>query len=242
MSRVYDLLIAGGPVMWPLLALSALTLATGIERAMFWARLLTREDRIVQEVLAAAKYNLADAKAIAEGARDLPIGRFLLAPLQLREPSPETFSLALESAGDREFQQMRRGDKLLETTIAIAPLLGLLGTVTGLIATFSNLDIGGGSGTAGASAAAAGIAEALLTTAFGMIVAIVALAIFRVMVTFQDGQIDYFGDVGTRLELIYRQYWYEPGRVRSSPDHIAIDSNHNAESQLPNRSPVDLSH
>ena len=218
MTRVYDLLIAGGPVMWPLLVLSAMTLATGIERVIFWARLLSREDRIVQEVLAAAKYNLDDAKAIADSARDLPIGRFLLAPLQLRDPSPETFSLAMEAAGDREFLQMRRGDKLLETTIAIAPLLGLLGTVTGLIATFSNLEIGGGSGTAGASAAAAGIAEALLTTAFGMIVAIVALAIFRVMVTFQDRQIDYFGDVGTRLELIYRQCWYEPGRLRSPAD------------------------
>ncbi|TAD76476.1 MAG: MotA/TolQ/ExbB proton channel family protein [Oscillatoriales cyanobacterium] len=218
MTRVYDLLIAGGPVMWPLLLLSAMTLATGIERVIFWARLLTREDRIVQEVLAAARYNLEDAKAIADSARDLPIGRFLLAPLQLRDPSPETFGLAMEAAGDREFLQMRRGDKLLETTIAIAPLLGLLGTVTGLIATFSNLEIGGGSGTAGASAAAAGIAEALLTTAFGMIVAIAALAIFRVMVTFQDGQVDYFGDVGTRLELIYRQYWYEPGRSRSAVD------------------------
>jgi biopolymer transport protein ExbB len=107
---------------------------------------------------------------------------------------------------------MRKGDKMLETIVAIAPLLGLLGTVTGLIATFSNLNIGGGGGTEEASAAAAGIGEALITTAAGMIVAIIALLVFRVLVSLQSQQIDYFSDAGNELDLIYRQYWYEPSQ------------------------------
>lgn len=207
---VLDLIIKGGPVMVPIVGLSVATIACGLERSWFWYRLLSQEDRIVHDVLDAARYDLAEAKAIAQQATPLPIGRFLLAPLNLRQPNPETFRLAMEAAGDKEFVQMRKGDKLLETVVAVSPLLGLLGTVTGLIATFGNLNIGGGGTTDQATQAAAGIGEALITTAAGMVVAIMALLVFRVMVTLQARQMDYFSEAGTELELIYRQVWYEP--------------------------------
>ncbi|MEY3297073.1 MAG: hypothetical protein RLZZ597_333 [Cyanobacteriota bacterium] len=198
--------------MVPIVGCSVLTMATALDRALFWTRLLKREDQVVHGVLEAARRDLSEAAALATQAQDLPIGRFLLAPLRLNRPSPETFRLAMETAGDREFVQMRKGDKLLETVVAIAPLLGLLGTVTGLIATFGNLNIGGGGSGEQATAAAAGIGEALITTAAGMVVAILALLVFRVMVTLQAQQIDYFSDVGSELELIYRQCWYEPSQ------------------------------
>lgn len=210
MTRLYDLFLKGGPVMWPLLGFSVFMISCALDRAWFWFRLLNQEDRIVSDVLDAASYDLQKAAEIADYAQLLPIGRFLLAPLKLRQPSPETFRLALEAAGDKEFIQMRKGDKLLETIVAIAPLLGLLGTVTGLIITFTNLNIGGAGTTADASKAAAGIGEALITTATGMIVAIIALLILRIQVTLTSQQIDYFSEVGTQLELIYRQIWYEP--------------------------------
>jgi biopolymer transport protein ExbB len=197
--------------MIPVVGLSVATIATALERGWFWYRLLSKEDQIVHDVLEAARYDLEKAAAIAAQAQDLPIGRFLLAPLKLNAPTPETFRLALEAAGDKEFTQMRKGDKLLESTVGIAPLLGLLGTVTGLIITFSSLNIGGGGGSStDATKAAAGIGEALITTAGGMFVAIMALSIFRVMVTLQSNQVDYFSEVGSELELIYRQNWYEP--------------------------------
>lgn len=196
--------------MVPILGCSVLTIATALERSLFWTKLLRREDQVVSDVLDASRRDLTQAAAIASQAQDLPIGRFLLAPLRLKQPSPDTFRLAMETAGDREFVKMRRGDKLLETIVAVAPLLGLLGTVTGLIATFGNLNIGGGGTGEQASAAAAGIGEALITTAAGMVVAIMALLVFRVMVTLQSQQIDYFSDAGNELELVYRQYWYEP--------------------------------
>ncbi|MEO1069412.1 MAG: MotA/TolQ/ExbB proton channel family protein, partial [Cyanobacteria bacterium J06638_6] len=63
--------------------------------------------------------------------------------------------------------------------------------------------------------------EALITTAAGMVVAIIALLVFRVMVTLQAQQIDYFSDAGNELELIYRQYWYEPS--------LTIDPNHRSD-------------
>lgn len=202
-------------MMVPILGCSVLTIATALERTLFWTRLLQREGQVVNEVLAAARQDLNQAAAIANQAQDLPIGRFLLAPLRLTHPSPETFRLAMETAGDKEFVRMRKGDKTLETIVAVAPLLGLLGTVTGLIATFGNLNIGGGGTGEQASAAAAGIGEALITTAAGMVVAIMALLVFRVLVTLQSQQIDYFSDAGNELELIYRQCWYEPAQLPS---------------------------
>jgi biopolymer transport protein ExbB len=196
--------------MIPMGALSVMTIACALERALFWFQLLKKEDKIVRRVLEATHHDLDEARAIAEKETDLPIGRFLVAPLKLKQATPETFRLAMEAAADKEFLQMRKGDKLLETVIAVAPLLGLLGTVTGLIATFANLNIGGGGGGEQATKAAAGIGEALLTTAAGMIVAIVALVIFRILVSLQSNQMDYFSEVGSELELIYRQEWYEP--------------------------------
>lgn len=210
--------------MAPIVGFSVVTIACALERAWFWYQLLSQEDRIVHDVLEASRYSLDEARATAEQAQHLPIGRFLLAPLKLKQPTPETFRLAMEAAGDREFVQMRKGDKLLETTVAVSPLLGLLGTVTGLIATFGNLNIGGGGTTEQATRAAAGIGEALITTAGGMIVAILALLIFRVLVTFQARQMDYFSEVGSELELIYRQIWHEPSQAEPSaylPPEIA---------------------
>ena len=144
MTTVFDFLAKGGPVMVPIIGASVFTVACALERATCWTDLLKREARVVNDVLDKARNDLEGAAAIAARARDLPIGRFLLAPLNLRNPSPDSFRLALENAADKEFVKMRKGDKLLETVVAVAPLLGLLGTVTGLIATFESLNIGGG--------------------------------------------------------------------------------------------------
>lgn len=221
MSKLLDLVSQGGPVMIPLLGLSVATFAVAMERGIFWMRLISHERQIVKDVLKAAPYSLEEAATIASYARSQPIGRFLLAPLQLDRPTPETFHLALEASADKEFVKMRKGDKLFETVVAIAPLLGLLGTVTGLIITFGSLQIGGSSNTAAAtesaSKAAQGIGEALVTTATGMIVAIIALAFFRTFVSLQAQQMDYFTEVGNELELIYRQTWCDLKSFRSSP-------------------------
>jgi biopolymer transport protein ExbB len=215
MSTLLDLVAKGGPVMIPMTGLSVLTIACALERAWFWWHVLSGEDRLAHQILAAAESDLNQARSIAESASDIAIARFLYAALKLDRPEPETFRLALEAASDREFAKMHKGDKLLETVIAMAPLLGLLGTVTGLIVTFFNLRIGGSGSAVDTSKAALGIAEALITTAAGMIVAIVALAIFRVCVALQAKQMDYFAEIGSELELIYRQVWYKRGHLHN---------------------------
>jgi biopolymer transport protein ExbB len=217
-SNVYSLIKQGGPVMWPLLGLSVMTIGCALERASYWLKLISQEDRIVHDVLESAHYSLDDAAKIAYQARNLAIGRFLFATLRLSDSSPETFHLAMEAAAEREFTQMHKGDKLLETVVAISPLLGLLGTVTGLMTTFSHLDLGakGGAGGAGLTKAAAGIGEALIATATGMVVAILALIFFRVFVSLQSKQMDYFTNVGNQLELIYRHVWCEDRGFRAA--------------------------
>ena len=209
--------------MIPLLCLSVATVTCALERTWFWIRLLSHEKQIVHDVLQAAQFDLDEAAIIAGYAKASPIGRFLQAPLRLSQPTPETFHLALEASADKEFVKMRKGDKLFETVVALAPLLGLLGTVTGLITTFGSLQIGGGGGATSESAskAASGIGEALIATATGMIVAIVALLFFRVFVSLQAQQIDYFTEVGNELELIYRQVWCELKSFRGGPSASA---------------------
>jgi biopolymer transport protein ExbB len=213
--------------MIPLIGLSVLTVGCALERALFWYKLLSQEKRIVHDVLEAAHHDLLKAASIARKANHSPIGRYLLAPLRLDQPHPETFHLALETASEKEFYAIHRGDKLLESVVGLAPLLGLLGTVTGLIHTFGNLNIGGGGSTADLSKASAGIGEALFATASGMVIAIAALSILRILVTLEGQQLYYFSIVGSDLELIYRHIWHEskfqPSTDLSTPKSLLLD-------------------
>lgn len=222
MSSTIEFLSKGGPTMVPLGALSVLTITCALERTWFWWHTIQGEKQLVSKILQVSQDDLVEAKTIAQQAQRLPIGRFILAALSLNQPTPETFQLAMVAAGDREFIEMRKCDKLLETIVAIAPLLGLLGTVTGLIMTFFNLNIGGG-GNVDLSKASQGIAEALITTAGGMIVAIMALIIYRACVGLQAAQMDYFSEVGSELELIYRQRWYEPRMNQEQQQALSHD-------------------
>jgi biopolymer transport protein ExbB len=103
---------------------------------------------------------------------------------------------------------MRRGDKILEAVIALSPLLGLLGTVIGLIISLRSIRIGD-IGTASTAGVTTGIGEALISTASGLIVAILALAFYRLFQGFLFNQTRVFRKAGNELELLYRQRWYE---------------------------------
>jgi biopolymer transport protein ExbB len=205
---IVDIIEKGGVAMWPLLVLSILALGTIFERIWFWASLLFKERETVNRVLDAATSNMQVAREIALEARRQPIGRYLFAPLRLANPDPEVFRLALESAADDELASMRRGDKLLEAVIALSPLLGLLGTVLGLISSLGSIRISD-LGTASTAGVTLGIAEALISTATGLIVAIVSLAFYRLFQAFWYNQIRVFRKAGGELELLYRQAWLQ---------------------------------
>ena len=203
-----DLMDSGGIAMWPLLILSVLTMGTIFERIWYWLRLLFREKQVLNSVLDAAYRNWDVAREMAMEHRKHPVGRFLYIPLRLTKPEPEVFHLAVETAADDELAQMRRGDKILEAVIALAPLLGLLGTVLGLITSLGSIEISD-IGTADTSGVTLGIGESLISTAAGLVVAIISLAFYRVFQAFWINQVRIFRKAGSELELIYRQKWYQ---------------------------------
>lgn len=208
---ILDLFNKGGPAMWPLLVLSVLSLSVIFERLWFWLRILTQEKEIVERVLDAATDNWEIATEIAQKATDKPIGRFLYAPLRLQKSDAETFRLALESTAAEEVAGMRRGEKLLESVIALSPLLGLLGTVLGLIQSLRAIRIGD-LGTESTAGVTTGIGESLISTAAGLIVAIVTLVFYRLFQGFVVNQVKVFNKAGNDLELLYRQSPPDPNK------------------------------
>ena len=201
-------MMTGGVAMWPLLVLSILTMGTIFERVWYWLRLLIKEKQVLNSVLDAAYRNWEVAREMAMEYRRHPMGRFLYVPLRLANPEPEVFHLAVETAADDELAQMRRGDKILEAVIALAPLLGLLGTVLGLIESVGSVRISD-IGTADTTSVTLGIGESLISTAAGLVVAIISLAFYRVFQAFWINQVRIFRKAGSELELIYRQKWYQ---------------------------------
>jgi biopolymer transport protein ExbB len=213
----------GGPAMWPLLALSILSLSVIIERLWFWVRILTQESEIVNRILNTASANWGSATELAKRAVNQPIGRFLYAPLRLIRPDPELFRLALEASAEDELSSMRQGEKVLEAVIALAPLLGLLGTVLGLIQSLGNIRLGD-LGTAAAAGVTTGIGQSLISTATGLIVAISSLVFYRLFQGFVVNQVKVFRRAGSDLELLYRQYWQNIPESRASyPESASID-------------------
>jgi biopolymer transport protein ExbB len=204
---VIELIKAGGAVMYPLMALSVFALAGIMERLIFWFGILKLEQKTAENILAIAKQDLQMAAVVAEQSFKVPVGRFLYAPLALEDPDPELFRLALESTADEELSGMLKGEKLLEAVITLAPLLGLLGTVTGLIISFGSLKIGDVAANTQSGSLTQGIGEALITTATGLIVALFTSAFHRLFLALQDQQSKLFMKFGNQLELIYRQHW-----------------------------------
>ncbi|WP_414751914.1 MotA/TolQ/ExbB proton channel family protein [Anabaena sp. CCY 9910] len=209
---ILNLFTAGGVVMWPLLAFSLLAVALIIERISFWVRISGKQNRIVREVL--RLYQLDNVVSTLEALRqnvDLPIARIFLAALELEEPTPEEFRLALESEAQAEIPVLKRFQNIFDTIIGLAPLLGLLGTVLGLINSFASLNIGdvGGTKTAGVTA---GISEALVSTASGLVVAIFTLFFANSFRGFYQRQIAWIQEYGGQLELLYRRRYERRGK------------------------------
>lgn len=209
MTKLFDIFLAGGFMMFPLLILSVLTLAYAMQRVWLWLKLVVQERQVVQDVLTIAQYDFDRAKEIATAAEDLAIGRFLSAPLKLNSPTPENFHLAVQAAADKELVDIGGSDKLLESVIIIAPLLGILGTAGGLISTFIALRNAAANG-GDASGVADAIFQALISSAAGIAVAIMAFACFRLFVILRARRVDYFSTVGNQLELIYLHLWNQP--------------------------------
>jgi biopolymer transport protein ExbB len=172
-TNLWHIFEKGGPIMWPLLLSSIAALAVVIERVLF----LLNEQRkrspksVAAFFAAVTKGDLQGAIALSKRSQDAVVTTMGYA-LERRDQS---LGHALTYAETRTLKRYRRGLAVLDTVITLAPLLGLLGTVTGMMASFAV--IGGDLSSPGAITG--GIAEALIATAFGLMIAIVCLIPFN---------------------------------------------------------------
>ena|SRR5438105_3562569 len=166
---VFQFFVKGGPVMWPLLACAIAAVAVLGERSFWWWRESRKRDPQKREQLLAALENsdVETAQKISEASKD-PVIRMIHHSLTHVHTS---LPVALQMAAGIELQRAGRFLNALDTLVTLAPLLGLLGTVTGLMRAFLKV----GSAELSVTAVTGGIGEALIATACGLGIAIVSL-------------------------------------------------------------------
>lgn len=180
MENFIHLFNSGGFVMYPLLILSLITLAIAVERFYYF-----RNNRKGSKTFFHGVYHAAAAKdwdVVRQLCSEFPsaLSR-VIANGMAHDKSEAAMKSAFEDRMSMESISFHRYLDYLSAIVTIAPLLGLLGTVTGMIQTFSVLDNGGG-----AAAITGGVGEALVATASGLCVAIIAFCFY----TYFDHQLD----------------------------------------------------
>lgn len=196
-----ELFHAGKEIMWPLLMLSFVMITVVVERLLFIFRENSaREPEVVQKMLELVEHRDIDgALAIGKQSKDF-IARILVYSLTNKEYS---LSNAFIRASSSELARFQQGMATLDTVITAAPLLGLLGTVTGMMRTFGSL--GGGDIGAAAGAITGGVAEALIATAGGLVVAILGLLPFNYLNARTEQAKQEVSDASHALEILLKK-------------------------------------
>ncbi|WP_305043016.1 MotA/TolQ/ExbB proton channel family protein [Geoalkalibacter sp.] len=164
-----ELLKQGGPFMWPIGACSVIALAIFLERAFVYFRIRQGSDHLLREIEKLAAQRKFDEAVIICQRTGTPLARIFIAALRAAGRSRDQIKTLVEEAGNREAAPLARYLGLLATIANISPLLGLLGTVWGMIQAF-NVIATQGVGTP--ATLGGGISQALITTAAGLTVAI----------------------------------------------------------------------
>jgi len=193
-----EFFVKGGPLMYPLLACSLISLTVIIERTFFWIREDMRTDRrLVEDVLELCRNgDWESVRVKVSGSLDHII-RILVSGILHREFS---MTRAMESAAAEEIGRMRRYLGVLDTMITVAPLLGILGTVIGIITSFEML---GSTGIDHPEAVTGGIAQALITTAAGLAIAILSVLPFNYFNSRVENAANNIEIYATSLEIVY---------------------------------------
>lgn len=196
-----DLFHAGKEIMWPILLLSFILITVVIERLLFIAREnAAREPEVVEKMLEAVeRRDIEGALAIGRKSKDF-IAKILVYTLTNKEYS---MSNAFVRASSQELARFQQGMATLDTCITAAPMLGLLGTVTGMMRTFGAL--GGGDVSGAASTITGGVAEALIATACGLACAIVGLLPFNYLNARTEQAKQEVADASHALEILVRK-------------------------------------
>ena len=195
-----ELFIKGKEIMWPILLLSFVGITVVVERLMFIMREnASREPEVVEKMLESVERRDIDgALALGKKSKDF-IARILVYTLTNREYS---LSNAFIRASSQELARFQQGMATLDTVITAAPLLGLLGTVTGMMRTFGAMT--GDIGTAAATITG-GVAEALIATACGLAIAIMGLLPYNYLNARAEQAKQDVSDASHALEILLKK-------------------------------------
>jgi biopolymer transport protein ExbB len=194
MSELFSFIAKGGIVMIPLLLASVVSLAVTIERLLFWRKIGRKgpAEEILRDV---AEGQLSEALRRARESI-IPTVRVLAAGLLHPNPS---YSKAMEVAAQAEMPTLKRRLVVLDTVITLAPLLGLLGTITGMIGSFGIMSE---AGLGQPHAVTGGVAEALIATATGLLIAILTLIPYNYFSARADREMEDIEYFASRMELL----------------------------------------
>lgn len=196
-----ELFTHGGPIMWPIIVVSFIAVTVVVERTLFLLRENARRDPAAVETMLdrVEKRDVEEAVTLGRKSADY-VARILTYALTHREHS---LNNAFMRAANQELTRFQQGIAVLDTCITAAPLLGLLGTVTGMMATFGAL----GEGDIGASAGkiTGGVGEALIATACGLVIAIIGLFPYNILNARIEQARHDISDAHNALELLVKK-------------------------------------
>ena len=171
-----EFITAGGIFMWPLLACSVLIIAFSIERSWFLQKRLICPDGLSNQIKTLMDNDMIDKRHAEEIANLSSLGFLLINCIKYKNLPRENLESKIEEKASEVQYSLERNLTMLGTTATISPLIGLLGTVVGMITAFTGLTETSG---ANPDLLAAGISQALITTAFGLLIAVPGLVLHK---------------------------------------------------------------
>ncbi len=187
--------------MWPLLFLSIITFACILDRIIFWINLKKRNKKIAKLILENYKNNSNGFIDFLEARNNNPYSQILINIFNLDFLSENDFEKGLEINLINKNREFNKYGSIFNLTIGIAPLLGLLGTVLGLINSFSFIDLGSvGTNT---KEVTGGISEALVSTAYGLIIAILTISFSSYFNACKRDEIISLREFGIKFQILY---------------------------------------
>ena len=171
-----EFITAGGPFMWPLLACSVLIISISIEKSWFLQNRLISPKGLSNKIVNLSEKDLMNTKQATEISNLSSLGFLLINCIKYKDLPRENLESKIEEKAIEVKYVLERRLSMLGTIATISPLLGLLGTVVGMITAFTGLTETSG---ANPDLLAAGISQALITTAFGLLIAVPGLVLHK---------------------------------------------------------------
>lgn len=190
-----DFILKGGWVLIPILIASIISVAVSVQRFLFWRKEKSKDEAFLDSFFQQMeKKDIAAARNVLQSA-STGLSRILIKGLEYPDAAPK----AMEESALKEIQKTKKNLSALDTIITLAPLLGLLGTILGMISAFQVM---AASGTRNPMAVTGGVAEALIATAAGLIVAIITLIPYNYFLARTEEFTENVEQYATRLELM----------------------------------------